>query len=75
MPALMASTWVGVNGTAFLSKKGKQLIYYFSILNKYGKKNKERKMENNHLHSDVSLKTNKQKQTQCSGNAGFLLQV
>ena len=38
MPALMASTWVGVNGTAFLSKKGKQLIYYFSILNKYGEK-------------------------------------
>ena len=32
-------------------------------------------MENNHLHFDVSLKTNKQKQTQCSGNAGFLLQV
>ena len=35
-------------------------------------------MENNHLHSDVSLKKQKktkQKQTQCSGNAGFLLQV
>lgn len=33
-------------------------------------------MENNHLHYDVSLKKkNKQKQTQCSGNAGFLLQV
>ena len=33
-------------------------------------------MENNHLHSDVSLKKKKNKsKLSASGNAGFLLQV
>ena len=59
-------------------KKGKRFNYYFIIsLSETSavKRSQERKMENNHLHSDVLKKKNKQKQTQCSGNAGFLLQV